>query len=208
MTLCPLQLEVSAFEWDSPYDIDVDLVKLHCAIDDDRFDAILPTWIRAAVEWAEGAMHRTVFSRSHTWVLKDFPRDGLEGIRLPRGKTRSVESVSYVSGGQTYTLTGPSSGSPAGTGYQESLIGDDGGWIIPPRGTSWPSVDCDAPAPVTISFTAGWIASEVPSDIIHAIMFAVADCVDVRGTPDLNAHGGSLDAREALVSPYRLVRWY
>lgn len=207
MTLCPLQLDVSAFEWDSPYPIDLDLVKAQCSIDDDRFDAILPAWIRSAVEWAEGSSHRTIFSRAHSWVLKGFPLGGMQGIRLPRGKTQSVESVVYVSGGQEYTLTGPSS-DPVGTGYQESLIGDDGGWLLPPRGQSWPSVDSDVPAPVRVNFTAGWLAGEVPGDVLHAILFAVADCVDIRGTPDLNTHGGSLEAREGLISSYRLSRWY
>ena len=39
-------------------------------------------------------------------------------------------------------------GSPAGTGYQEDIRGDDGGVLLPIAGEAWPSVDCDAVAPV------------------------------------------------------------
>ncbi len=105
------------------------------------------------------------------------------------------------------TLTGPSSGSPAGTDYREGLRGDDGGVVTPVRGGNWPFVDCNAPAPVTIDFTAGWQAREVPSAIIHAILFAVADAFEMCSEADLT-DGSRFDAREALISSYRLTRLY
>jgi uncharacterized phiE125 gp8 family phage protein len=210
MTLCPLALDIEALPSNSPSELlDLDLVKAHCAIDDDDFDAQLDVYIRAAVEWAEGQMHRTIYSRTHQWVLKTFPYDRWQGIRLPRGKTQSVTSIVYYSSG-AHTLTGPSSGSPAGTDWQESLIGDGGGWLLPPQGGSWPSVDCDVPAPVTITFEAGWLANELPADITHALLFAISDAFEFRGSDDftLQSAGSNLSAREALISPYKLVRWY
>jgi hypothetical protein len=177
--LSPLRLDVDPLPA-SPLPVDLDLIKTHAAIDGTDFDALLPVYLLAAIDWAENAMHRTIFARSHRWGLRDFPRgqsgiSTLQSMRLPRGKTQSVEQIDYVSSDQAFTLTGPSSAGSAGTDYREALGGDDGGVVTPVSGRHWPSVDCDAPAPVTIHFTAGWQASEVPSAIIHALLFAVAE---------------------------------
>lgn len=207
MTLHPLRLEVAPLA-SSPLPVDLDLIKTHCAIDGSNFDALLTTYLFAAIAWAEGATHRTIFARSHRWVLRDFPRWPYpHSIRLPRGKTLSVEGIDYVQNGQTLTLTGPSSGSPAGTDYREDLSGDDGGVIAPMSGGLWPSVDCDAPAPVVIRFTAGWQAGQVPSDIFHALLFAVSDAFEMRGEADMTM-GRDFQTRETLISSYRLARFY
>ena len=184
MMLCPIRLQVNALTM-SPLPIDLALIKTHCKIDGTDLDDNIEVYLKAAIEWAEGEMHRSIFSRSHTWVLRDFPIDGRMEIRLPRGKTQSIESIVYQSNGSPVTLTGPSSGSPAGTSWQEDLRGDDGAILLPPRGSNWPSVDYDAPAPVAINFTAGWLAAEVPAEIIHAILFSISDAIDISGTADL-----------------------
>lgn len=173
---------------------------------------MLELYVRAGVEWAEGFTHRTIFKRAHVWTLREFPDTYRSEIRLPRGKTRSVESIQYVAGGVPHALTGPSSGSPAGTDYQEDLGGDDGGFIMPPRTGSWPSSDDDVPAPVTVNFTAGWDNADVPSEIIHAILFSVDDALELRGQADIDARslqgGPRIVARETLVSGWSLTRWY
>jgi uncharacterized phiE125 gp8 family phage protein len=206
MTLCPILLDVSTLDA-SPLPLSLTLAKQHLAEDSTDNDELIETYILAAIKWAEGQMRRTIYSRSHSWTLKDFPRGPDQTIRLPRGKTQSVESIAYVSGGSTVTLTGPSSGSPAGTDYQEDLRGDDGGILLPLSGASWPSTDIDAIAPVTVTFTAGYLAAEVPQDIIHALLFAISDAFENRGTADMSA-GRNFDTRQALISPYRLHRWY
>lgn len=206
MTLLqPLALSVSALD-ESPLPLDLSLVKDHLAVIDDDSNALIEKYILAAIHWAEGAMRRAIYSRSHTWVLKDFP---CERIRLPRGKTQSVESIVYSLNGTLTTLYGPSSSeSPTTVGFQEDLTGDNGGVLMPLRGESWPSGDYDVPAPVTITFTAGWLAAEVPADIENALLFAVADAFEMRGTGDLGAGGAHFETREVLISPYRLKRWY
>ena len=211
--LYPLRLDIAALTT-SPLPIDLSLVKQHCSVTDTRTDDILTLYTKAAIEWAEGYMHRTIFSRSHVWVLKHFPWDTLrEEIRLPRGKTQSVESIEYRTNGTTFTLRGPSSGSPAGSDYQEDLRGDHGGSIMPPRTSIWQIADYREISPVTINFTAGWAANEVPADIIHAILFAVEDAFDIRGTADIDPrslrnNGPNLHARESLLSGWMLSRWH
>jgi uncharacterized phiE125 gp8 family phage protein len=205
MTLCPISLEVSALDT-SPFPLDIALVKSHLAEDSTDNDTLIESLMRAAIEWAEGSMRRTIYARSHIWVLQDFPTDLYGKIRLPRGKTQSVESVAYSNGGAITTLTGPSSAIP-GTGYQEDLRGNDGGFIMPPRSQSWPSVDLDVPAPVAITYTAGWLAAEVPEDIVHGLLFAISDGYENRGVADITV-GQNFNTRESLISANRLHRWY
>lgn len=212
MMLCPIRLQVNALTM-SPLPVDLALIKTHCTVDGTDLDDNIEVYLKAAIDWAEGSMHRTIFQRAHSWVLRDFPRGGRMEIRLPRGKTQSVESIVYVNGGQTFTLTGPSSGSPAGDDYQEALQGDDGATLMPPRGSDWPSVDFDVPSPVTINFTSGWAAADVPGDITHALLFSIADAVDLRGTADFSSQslmdgGPRYHVREMLVSGWSLSRWY
>ena len=149
------------------YPVELGLLKDQLRILDDQFDPLLDIHLYGAMRWAEGIMHRSILSRTATWIISDFPRDTengvVPGLRLPRGKTQSVASVAYVQNGSTTTLTGPTSGSPVGTGYREDLTGDGGGLLWPPYNESWPAVDLDAPAPVTITFSAGWTAAQVPS---------------------------------------------
>ncbi|MPZ58444.1 MAG: hypothetical protein GEU91_18515 [Rhizobiales bacterium] len=213
MVWFPLRLDVDPVPAGSTALIDLALIKQHVRVDHDDEDELLEMYAAAAISWAEGDTHRTIFQRAHRWIIKDFPHFHRMDIRLPRGKTQSVESIAYVRGGQAGTLIGSSSGSPAGTDYQEDLRSESGGVLMPPQGGSWPSVDCDVPAPVTVNFTAGWASVDVPKDLLHAILFWIADAYDLRGTPDfnpamLNTSGPRFAAREALVSSWRMTRWY
>ncbi len=194
----------------SPFPLSLALVKAHLREESDGFDDIIALYMRAAVEWAEGVMKRTIYTRAHSWILGDFPRDAVGEIWLPRGKTASVESIVYRdTAGVAQTLTGPSSGSPAGDDWQESLSGDAGGLLYPTlNGGGWPAVHVYAAAPVQINFTAGWASDAVPADIVHALLFAVADMYDTAGSADLTVFGKNLTTRNSLVSPYILNRWY
>lgn len=193
----------------SPFPLSLSLVKAHLREDSSDFDTIIELYMRAAVEWAEGVMKRTIYSRSHVWVLAGFPTDAVGEIRLPRGLCSAVDSiVCRTSGGDTVTLHGPSSDiSPAGTDWTENLSGDGGGMLYP-GADGWPSADVYAAAPVTITFDAGWASNAVPADITHALLFAVADMYDTAGSADLTVFGKNLTTRNSLVSPYILNRWY
>lgn len=211
--LSPVRLDVDALSAAWPWPISKDLVEQHLRLDTNDQDELLKAFVLAAAEWAEGETHRTIFKRDVRWILRGFPYDGRMEIQLPRGKTNSVASIQYSVNGSVVTMRGPSSGSPAGTDYQEDLRGDDGAVLMPARGGSWPSADCDVPAPVVITFSAGWVPTEVPTDIVHAMLFAVSDAFDVRNTADFNsaimaASGPRFAVRSSLVSPYRLSRVY
>lgn len=212
--LSPLRLEIDPLTTDSSPDwfIDEDYIKAHLHIDFGDDDEYLQFAVRAGIEWAENATQRTIARRGHTLVLKCFPESCYQSIWLPRGRTVSIERIAYSLNGVELELTGPSS-SPPGDDYQEDLRGDSGALIMPARGGVWPSHDYDVPAPVVIEFTAGWSASELPPALLQAVLLAVSDCYDLRGSADYAAanlvdRGASLLVRQALISPYLLSRWF
>lgn len=204
--LNPLRLDIDPLTTNP---IAIGLIRDHCHVDEQPgtyTDDLLYSYMKAAIYWAEGEMHRTIISRSHRWVLREFPCGEYQEILLPRGKVQSVESIAYVTGGVTTTLTGASA-SPPGTDFQQDLNSNDAGVLMPARGASWPSVDSDVIAPVIITFTAGWSAANVPQDILHALLFYVSDAYELRGTTDIDS-GRFVDVRESKISGYRLHRWY
>lgn len=211
--ICPLRLDIAALGDDaSPPFVDEALLKRHVRVSFVDDDDLIDVYLRAAIRWCENATQRTIFRRAHAWVLRDFNLEYPCDIRLPRGKAQSVTSIVYSSNGIPVTLTGPSS-SPAGADYQEDLRSEAGGVVMPVLGGSWPGIDHDAVSPVVINFVAGWASDDVPEDLIHAIMFAVDDAYDLRGTSDFNpalliGSGPRLATREALISSYRLTRVY
>src|SRR6185312_1382939 len=89
---------------ESALPFDLELVRMHCAIDGNQWDSLLLVYLQAAMSWIEDATHRAVFARPHRWVLCDFELAERQEIRLPRGKTQSVASIAYVAGRQTFTL--------------------------------------------------------------------------------------------------------
>lgn len=179
----------------------------HANIDHDEWEMLLVKYLPAAVENFENDTHRTAIRRAHRWVLDRFPYSPGH-IRLPRGKTTSVESIAYSLNGETVLLTGPSL-SPSGSDFQEDLNGEDGGVIMPPRGQSWPSADSDVPAPVVIAFNAGYDWSDLPFGILQAILFKATDHVEFRGTADIPRNQDvNQRAWDRLISPYVLTRTY
>lgn len=206
-SLNPIGLQIASLVASSPLPISMDLIKDHCAVDGNDLDDLLERYLYAAIRWAENATHRTFYQRSHVWTLADFPYPDCR-IRLPRGRCVSVDAITYFDvAGAEQTLAGPSS-SPAGTGWLEDLTNEDGGVIAPAFNGVWPRAAQAVPAPVQIEFTAGWPADEVPDDLRHAILFAISDMMDTRGSADLTTFGANLTTRQSLVSSYCLHRWY
>ena len=205
--LTPLRLDVDTIVG-SPLPLDLSFVKLHCAIDYTDSDALIEQYVLAAIRAFEDTTHRTVFSRDHRWVLKDFPPTPGYQITLPRGRTTAVESIVYYSDGVATTLGGPtSSGSPTPADYQEDLRGEHGGVLAPLSGSAWPAVDTLQVAPVTITFTAGWANADVPPDITQALLWYIRTALDDNRSDPMKAIANNT-VFEAMVSGWRLDRFY
>ena len=154
-------------------------------------------------------MHRTIFARvASVGYCAIFHVRRRQEIRLPRGKTQSIEGIDYVVSGQPLMLRGPSSGSPVGPDYREDLGGDDGGVLLchAVQRMAHVSISMRRHLSSFDSRPAGSPARCRP-DIIHALLFAVSDAFENRGTADMS-QGRNFEVRETLISSYRLVRWY
>lgn len=181
-----------------PFDLQVLKDDLRIATDD--FDDVLMNqYIPDAVEWAEGAMRRSIMARTHRWILECFPYGADQTIRLPRGKVQGVTSIVYSSSGSPVTLRGPTSGSPVAADYQEDLRGHRGR-LMPLRGESWPSVDVDVVSPIVITFTAGWTtAQDVPADIKRAMTASIHGAMELDGLLTIKS-GYDFEFRDKLIS--------
>lgn len=199
-----------SLDWDraTAYPLTLAAIKSQLRIEHDEWDSLIyDIHLPAALSWAEGETRRSIWARTHRWVIREFP-SGDQRIILPRGKVQSVASIAYVTGGNTTTLTGPSSSSPEGTGYQEDLKDEGGGVLMPNQGESWPSVDLDVPAPITITYSAGWAEQEdVPGDIKLAMIFYIGDALEITSSADLMSNT-DLTVKDRLISAWRLRKWY
>lgn len=210
--LTPLVLDIDPLPTALPFD--QALIKLHCHLNEEQtggpFDAmLLDSYLRSAILWAEGQMHRTIVARAHRWTLQQFPFNYADyyRINLPRGKCQSIASVKYSFNHQIVTMLGASN-SPPMSDFQQDLTSDDGAVIMPAVASVWQQADLDVVAPVVISFTAGYSTfATIPTDISTALFFYVSDCFEVRGTTDINA-ASYADVRMNKISPYILDRWY
>ena len=190
--------------------LDLELVKNDLRITEDDLDAVLTgQYIPAAMAWAEGATRRSMIARVHTWIFDKFPSGTTiyatpwsSIIYMPRGIVQSIASIKYSSDGSIVTLTGPSSGSPAGTDYQEDLTGHVAR-VMPTRGESWPEVDSDVPQPVKITFTAGWASDKlVPADLRRAMTAYIYGEMEADGLLQIRP-GFDFDFADKLISGYR-----
>lgn len=172
-----------------------------------EFDIRIPEVLApAALTWAEGVTRRSIVNRTHRWGIRDFPRDGIGAFRLPLGLAQTVTSIAYSLNNSITTLTGPTSSSPEGTGYQEELRSHLGGIVMPPVGGSWPDVDSDVPTPILVTFTAGWLTDDVPGDILDAMVMHIHDNLEVRSAQDMLSTT-DLDVKEHKLGRWVLRRW-
>lgn len=187
MLLYPVSLSAESLSG-SPLPIDLALLKQYVGINYNDMDDVLAMFLLGAIEDFENRSHRAVIARPHRWVLRCFPSAG--EIRLPAGKTQSVESVAYVDGGAEVPLAG----------FDVDTASDDGGLLSYAGG--WP-----AASRVVIEFTAGWLPTEVPRQVKTALFYAVQANLD-SFRDDPVKHKAVFDTLETMASAWRLTRWY
>lgn len=160
--------------------------KTHLRITHDADDDMLRRYINSATRWVEDFTHRKLISQTWDLTLPRFPY-GTRPIELPFGKIQSVTWIKYYdSGNSLVTLTGPSSGSPAGTDYQEDFTDDWCGVLAPPINTDWPDAHDERLAPVTVRFVAGYgtNADDIPDPLVTAVLYRMTDLYEFRGAID------------------------
>jgi len=180
--------------------------KLHLRVDHDEEDDAIRTYIASARAWVEEYTNRALINQTWQMTLADFPLRYPFEIALPLGRCSAINSIAYTdSDGNPQTLTGPTSGSPAGTDYQEDLSSDEGARIRPPVAGEWPSVQDEAIQPVTVEFVVGYGAksSDMPDAIRTAVLYRLTDLYEYRGSVDGNGTGNA----KMQASHYRLRKF-
>jgi uncharacterized phiE125 gp8 family phage protein len=171
--------------------------KDHLRLEGVEDDGYVTTLVQAARQHVEEVCWRGVVAQTWEAVLERFP--DCSEMELPGGNLGSIVSITYVDAeGASRTLD------PAT--YEADAVSVPGRLILA-YGKCWPSTRCQWNA-VRVRYTVGWEVAEVPAPIRQAMLLLVAHLYEQR-TPEIT---GTTVAKvafavDALLGPYRLVRW-
>lgn len=152
--------------------------KLHCKIDTDADDARITSFIAAARMVAEMRTNRALITQTREAKFSDWPGTDDNGMprvfRLPGAPLTSVTSVKYYDAdGTEQTL--------ASTVYDVLTASEPGEVVLKP-GQSWPAIQIDKRAPITIRYVCGYAnAAAVPDDIKVAMFMLIDNSYQHRG---------------------------
>lgn len=162
--------------------------------DDDAYVSVL---IQAARQHIEEVCWRGVVTQTWEAVLDGFPSG--EALNLPGGNLGAISSVTYTDAeGVSQTL--------AVSVYEADTVSLPGRLLLA-YDESWPSARSRWDA-VRVRYTVGWEVADVPAPIRQALLLLVAHLYEQRA-PEVT---GTIVTKvafavDALLAPYRLVRW-
>lgn len=170
--------------------------KAHLRVDDTNSDTEITSMIKAAREWVETYLDRSLVYRQLTMTTKTFP----SRFELPRPPIAAAGTATAVT--VTYTLneTGTTAALSA-TQYRVDRNSTPGQITTTYSGT-WPSHLVDENA-VTVTWWAGYgpAASDVPAAIRHAVLLLVGFWFENRSTVLVGSISKQLEfAVESLLS--------
>jgi uncharacterized phiE125 gp8 family phage protein len=171
--------------------------KAHLRLEGDEDDAYVTALIQAARQHVEEVCWRGVVAQTREVVLDAFPCG--DAVALPGGNLGAISSVVYVDAdGEEQTL---------GAGVYEADAVSVPGRLLLSYNETWPGTRSQWNA-VRVRYTVGWAVADVPAPVKHAVLLLVAHLYEQR-TPEIT---GTIVAKvafavDALLSPYRLVRW-
>lgn len=174
----------------------------HLRISTADLDAVIAAQIISAREFVEGYTRRALAQQTWDFTYDwEWPCDR-DGYRIipAIAPLISVTHVKYVdANGATQTL--------AANQYQVVGVGDDSlPRIVPAYGISWPSVR-DQPEAVTVRCVCGYqFGSPAIASIPQALKQAMLLHVEILHDRDIQQRETLEAARDALMSPYRVVR--
>lgn len=171
--------------------------KVHLRLEQAEDDVYVSALVQAARQYIEEVCWRGVVAQTWEAVLGRFPETG--AVVLPGGNLGAITSVAYTDAdGAAQTL--------AASAYEADTVSVPGR-IILADGESWPSTRSRWDA-VRVRYTVGWAVPDVPGPIRQALLLLVAQMYEQRVPEVTGATIGKLEfAVDALLGPYRLVRW-
>ena len=184
-------------EIDSEQVVTLDDGKSHLRLTADEEDDRIVGEIDAAVSWAEDFTARAIRRSQYLLSMEAFQLiEHRASIRI-QGYVSAVNSIQYRdSNGTLQTVA---------TSVYQTLKGQHSTMIREAINQSWPALHQFMDA-VQVTFTAGWIASDVPYQVRQAILLKLGSLHFRRGPGD-DADGGIDNAAEALLKPWKLPVW-
>ena len=170
-------------------------VKAHLNVTSTSWDTQITNLIKVARRAVERYLKRSLITQ--TWEV--YYDNLIDEMRLPYGPIQSVTSVSY------YNLDGVLTVLPS-TAYWPDLDG------IIKRGydVTYPEVQYGRPNAVVIEYKAGYgdDSTDVPEDIIHAMLIMITDLFENRGEVVIGASTNRIDGHmRNLLHDYRIYRF-
>lgn len=169
--------------------------KSHLRVDTSDDDTYIGTLIKAAREWVEEYLDRSLV---HTqWVVRfdRFPYNGTDDLELPRPPVVASGTATTVS--LTYTLESGGTATLSTASYRVDRNATPGA-IKTLYGGSWPShLDDDNSVAVTYWAGYGTAGSDVPQGIRNAMLMYVHEMYEKRGNAEPPA------AAKMLLDAYR-----
>ena len=146
--------------------------KAHLRVDTSDDDTYITSLIKAAREWVESYLDRSLVHTQWAMRLDAFPIE----FELPRPPMATAGTTTAVS--VTYTLSTGSTATLAASEYRVDREATPGA-IRPESGTSWPGHDSDENS-ITVTWWGGYGASgsDVPAAIKHAMLMLIAHWYD------------------------------
>lgn len=145
--------------------------KRHLRIDHTEEDLLINGWIVAARELTEKYTGKRWITQGLRLVLSCWPEDGM--IRLPVEPIASIDLVKYLDvGGSEVEIDAAD--------YQ-TWLDHSPPLILPAPKKYWPLVEFGRVNPITIEFTAGGEADEVPEQVRTAILLCLGNWDENRG---------------------------
>lgn len=169
--------------------------KAHLRVDGNDSDAEIVAMIRAAREWCEAYLDRTLI---HTqWVMRfdRFPPDSTADIELPRPPVVSSGTATAVT--VAYTLEDGTTAAYSTASFRVDRAATPGA-VKTNYGQTWPPHRQDDNS-VSVTWWAGYGASanDVPQAVRNAILMCVSEFYEKRGS------GSPPDAAKILLDAYR-----
>ena len=163
-------------------------------VDDGAEDAVLETYLRAAISAVEARTGKAILQRRFQWTLQGWHRT--DGQGLPLAPVQVIES---------FTLRDASGAATVIDAADYVLRKDSQRPTLAPRGGCLPAIAQNGAAEIIFEAGFGPDWADVPDDLRHAILVLAANYFDHR-------HGAAERAHEipfgvmALLEPYRPVR--
>ena len=146
-------------------------VRAHLRIDHTDEDELLAGYVRAATDWCENFLGRSLVTRTLRLTRPRFP-GSCGAIELPDGPVASVTEIGYRD------LDGADQVVPAEDyiAVLDAVVP----WVEPVSGVSWPATELH-PQAVRVTYVAGYgDADAVPRDIRQAILLLVGQFAEFR----------------------------